>query len=65
MATIDRETNIVKLLDTSGRNEVFALRISMPTEDYRPLVVEPLVLEPPDNTNDPKGKRDKKYHKGA
>ena len=26
----------VKLLDTGQRNEYFALRISMPTKDYRP-----------------------------
>jgi len=26
--------NLVKLLDTSGNNESFALRISMPTKDY-------------------------------
>jgi hypothetical protein len=32
-----RLQRIIKILDTSKRNESFALRLSMPTEDYRPI----------------------------
>jgi len=32
-----QKQKLVKMLDTSKRNESFALRLKMPTEDYRSI----------------------------